>query len=669
MKVFADKVKDVKTSGISQGSSFAVDDGGKLVLTILRNTYSNPVGAIVRELSQNASEVDPNFRIHTPTTFEPWFSVIDNGTGLSHEDTVKYFSGLGASTKDKDDTKVGGFGIGCKVPFSVVDQYQVIVRYEGKIRTYIAYLDDYQKPQFTMAKESDTTEPNGIEVRVPTKTHEIEKYKGEIAKQLMFFNPRPDGYDDTLIPQSEVFESGTTKDGIEWTVVKTSTARFTGSQASLVVMGNLWYPVDPTEIDHIFVKNYSGYKIRITAPIGSVALQMSREAILYNEKTVAFIKGVCDEALDSIIRNIKNRIEQQLTPYAVAQEINSTTNFIRSVKNSLSIDPVNKDGFLFKGRLDFDMPDWVEDNGIESIRQIDGYDVRNLKVPKTFTRSFGQTLKDLLFYDEGKVYYAEKINKISKTAKHNQVYGYFIEANNVDKFLAVMKRIGIPSEVLINYNTLEEPPKDTKTSVVNELYKYTGRGFSSKHVWAETKIDDLDRATGIYVELYRWEIRGNKGYRDFKRLKELKLIPEDTILYGSPASRKNPLKDHPNFISLDDAYELGMSILEEVVQKQINRAITAEALERLRHNVYSRGVDNVENTLYNKLVLKKLTVENAESVRYVINNSEKYRERINYRTTEYINLVRKKYPMLEYMVHRVPETVVADYIKTMEKCK
>jgi len=191
MRLNNETVRSVGLGGVLTTSEFNISDGSKLIEMILDNAYSDPYRATVREICQNASEVDPAFRIHLPTPFEPWFAVIDDGGGMSREDTIRHASGIGSSTKDGDNTKVGGFGIGMKVPFTVSDQYTVISRHGGMSRTFSAYKDDHNRARFTMLSEVADDGPAGLEVRVPVRPENFRRIKDAVVSELRWFDPKP----------------------------------------------------------------------------------------------------------------------------------------------------------------------------------------------------------------------------------------------------------------------------------------------------------------------------------------------------------------------------------------------------------------------------------------------------------------------------------------------
>ena len=85
--------KTVTRGGIQSESTFTIKTTAKAFDILSSGLYTDPITAIIRELSCNAYDAhvaagkpDIPFEIHIPTRLEPYFSVKDDGIGLSDED-------------------------------------------------------------------------------------------------------------------------------------------------------------------------------------------------------------------------------------------------------------------------------------------------------------------------------------------------------------------------------------------------------------------------------------------------------------------------------------------------------------------------------------------------------------------------------------------------------
>ena len=79
-------------SNVGQIGEFRIRNSAKAFNILSSGLYANKIRAIVRELSCNAvdshtaaGKMDCPFDVHLPNSLEPYFSIRDYGTGLSHE--------------------------------------------------------------------------------------------------------------------------------------------------------------------------------------------------------------------------------------------------------------------------------------------------------------------------------------------------------------------------------------------------------------------------------------------------------------------------------------------------------------------------------------------------------------------------------------------------------
>lgn len=693
MKMFADKVNDVKLSNIDKGVSFDVEDGGKFVLTVLRNTYSDPVGATVREIAQNASEVDPNFSIHIPTSFEPWLAIRDNGTGLSPDDTERYFSKLGASTKDKDNTKVGGFGAGAKVLWAVTDDYTVTSRWNGRMYTFLAYTDDFGRPMFTLANAVDTDQPNGIEVRVPVKLDQVDKYKKACVQQLEFFDPKPKLNIDLEWPERETIMAGK-----GYAIQKKQYGYpFNPNSESRLVMGNLSYPIDPGKFDSKYQRMLQSSRVILFAPIGSCTLPMSRESLLYDDKTIETIKGLLDTVRDDYRDKVQPEVDKCDTlaqAYSKAGELRSTYSQMGGSSDDLK-------GLTYNGKP-------IEHPKLSC--NIYSLDKGRLRLKSLSVRDYVRSSNRfnwLDFYEEDKVVIlGEDVKKLPSTILYNAaengwrhvIYvekkpdgidedGNTIRHPSLKAIERVLKNAGLN---VLWFNELKEPPKavrSTANKTMARIKLHHGAdhvGYNESFRWQDYKIDDLNFDTGVYVELKnyvpnddgeRWKLR------KFFDMRKKNVIPTDTKLFGIPGNVKNTLKDHANYISVTEAIELAEQTLKDTAGKYVAKKLEHDAIMQVlsKHKCYNSTMrdhlfqSKVKGTYIGGLInrmhkVKEEYKEHGEDVAFYVNAFvEDYTAQVERKENSYKKELDKRYPMLTYTDNNVQPTVLAEYINMMEK--
>jgi hypothetical protein len=249
-----------------------------------------------------------SINVHLPTYMDPVFYVRDWGPGLSHDDVLSLYTTYFRSTKDQDNTQIGGFGLGSKSPFAVADQFTVTSWHAGEKRTYVCYRQDGLPRVNHISTEGCGTD-SGIEVRVPL-TRSSGSYSDwyEQAGRLFRWWPtKPRCNVDVsawnFTAATAAFESEQQVDGGPAWTVRDGTA----SEAT-VVMGNVPYRLDFNSLPDLppSVKNtLSVLWLAIRVPMGSVAISPSREALSYDPATVKYLTL----RLAEILRDLKLAVE------------------------------------------------------------------------------------------------------------------------------------------------------------------------------------------------------------------------------------------------------------------------------------------------------------------------------------------------------------------------
>ena len=132
-----------------KGNSFKIQLTRESFKNMVGNIYSNPIAAIIRELSCNAYDShvaagtpEKPFRVHLPTLFEPYLEIEDYGVGLDDKEIENVYTVLYNSTKTESNEFVGAFGIGAKSPFVYSDNFTVTATKNGVCRVYFMYISD-----------------------------------------------------------------------------------------------------------------------------------------------------------------------------------------------------------------------------------------------------------------------------------------------------------------------------------------------------------------------------------------------------------------------------------------------------------------------------------------------------------------------------------------------
>lgn len=191
--------------------------------------YSNPWKATIRELMANAWEATPKGGhdpiITLPSMIDPIFSVEDSGPGMSEKDIERYFCTLFGTTKVFE--QVGGFGLGCKTPLAVTEQFSVISRHEGTQTIYNIFTHDpeTEMPGYIVTSRVPCKTKTGLTVIVPVREEDLDKVQKEYCliaslmplSQTLFENPSLKMGPTLFIPHSH---KKRTPQILTWTTLK-----------------------------------------------------------------------------------------------------------------------------------------------------------------------------------------------------------------------------------------------------------------------------------------------------------------------------------------------------------------------------------------------------------------------------------------------------------------
>jgi hypothetical protein len=301
--IIQDKETTIETIGnVSNEAQFKMRNSQK-AFQILSSLYSDKPLAIVRELGCNAMDShiasgQPNrpFAIHIPNALEPWITIQDFGTGISHEDIYEIYSVYFASTKTNTNTQVGMLGLGSKSPFCYTDNFTITSIHNQVKRIYNAYFNQTGMPTISLASQENTKDANGVSIQIPIKNADISNFTQAVFKAFRFFDTKP------------TISGGT----IDWT----DKANFEGSfwksysnlNGSYAVMGGVTYPIDIYKLDndHYDIVRKAGLVIKFD--IGELDVTPSREALMYHDWVVKAI----NDKITLVKKDFVTKVEEQV---------------------------------------------------------------------------------------------------------------------------------------------------------------------------------------------------------------------------------------------------------------------------------------------------------------------------------------------------------------------
>lgn len=309
----------VEAGGLGSGGAFTIAASVKAFEVLSSNLYQNKTLAVIREITCNAVDAHTAaglpisaIQVHLPTYMEPVFWVRDYGSGLSDEDVLSLYTTYFRSTKDQDNSQIGGFGLGSKSPFAVADQFTVTSWHGGFKSTYACYKQDGMPQVNAVGKEPCGSE-TGFEVRVPltARSGSIVDWHTQARSLFRWWPETP------AVTPSEVLDGSFLSDDLLLTSDyevggAPGWAIFKHVHQNTLVMGNVPYHLNETAITGLpglILQLLGKIRLVIRVPMGSVSISPSRETLSYDAATNKYLA----DKLVQIGREITVKLEKEIS--------------------------------------------------------------------------------------------------------------------------------------------------------------------------------------------------------------------------------------------------------------------------------------------------------------------------------------------------------------------
>lgn len=301
-----------KMGGEVQGK-FSVDAASMAhIMSVLTDLYSDAEGAVIREYITNAwdSHVEAGqtrpVEVNTPGKFTGNFVIKDYGIGMSVDDIINTYAKYGASTKRESNELVGMLGLGSKSAMTYTNSFVVIAIKNGVKAHVLISKDDKGVPEYNVVDTCKTSEPNGVEIRIPAKA---DNNFDEKTKFFLRFWPK-----GTVLMNGNEPETHNMKSVGEGQWIDVSPRNWNNrNESSFLVMGNVPYPVKDVYTADV-IRN-SGFKFVIEVPIGSVDITPNREELQYTDKTVAVIKEASRNIFSKYVTTVHTEMNTFTEPW------------------------------------------------------------------------------------------------------------------------------------------------------------------------------------------------------------------------------------------------------------------------------------------------------------------------------------------------------------------
>lgn len=281
----------LETEGLdNEQKKFEISNSRRMFEILSSNIYRDKPLAVVREYGCNAYDAhiaagraDVPFEVHLPNSFEPWFSIKDFGTGLSHDDVLKLYTTYGLSTKSNENESIGMLGLGSKSAFAYTDQFTITSIFEGMCRSYQAFKDKDGVPTITMLSEYATDEHCGLEIYIPAKQADFSTFANRAEKIFYRFPTLP-----TITGnQINLTQVEYPMEGPNYKVRANNLSYYDGAFA---IQGTVAYPISSRSFGEGRLNSMQRALIEdlpvdIIFPIGQLDVTASREELNYDDNT------------------------------------------------------------------------------------------------------------------------------------------------------------------------------------------------------------------------------------------------------------------------------------------------------------------------------------------------------------------------------------------------
>lgn len=311
----------VERGNVAPDQQFSIKATAKSFEILSSSLYSDKILAIVRELACNAADAhtaagnshEPII-IKLPTQFEPTFSIIDYGIGLSHEDVTNLYTTYFDSTKQDSNDFIGALGLGSKSPFSYTSNFTVESRFDGMVRVYACFKNEQGLPSITILSEDTTTDRNGLTITISVKSDDIGKFIHAAKRALMYFDPTPivNDYIDF-----KPYYLRYTMVGHNWKMREAD--YFSYIKGPYVVQGFVSYPIDRSILcEHGLsapAQALLSTDVDFFVDIGDVDVAASRESLSYDKRTIKNLIVIVEQAAAELQSTIQRQIDTCITEW------------------------------------------------------------------------------------------------------------------------------------------------------------------------------------------------------------------------------------------------------------------------------------------------------------------------------------------------------------------
>jgi len=595
--IIKDQETTLETIGTIQDESAFKMRSSQKAFQILSSLYSDKPLAIIRELGCNAMDShiasgQPNrpFHIHAPNSLEPWLTIQDYGTGISHENIYDIYAVYFASTKTNTNTQVGMLGLGSKSPFCYTDSFTITSNHIGVKRIYNAYFNAQGMPTIALASQENTNEENGVAIQIPIKSSDFDKFNLAIWKAFRFFDTKP-----TISGHEVTWDN--IKPNFEGSFWKSFHGHSHGE--CIAIMGGVAYPIDIYKLDnkHYDISRKAGLVIHFN--IGELDVTPSRESLMYHDWVVQAL----NDKLELVQKDFCSNVEQTIKS---SPNLLDALMALYKLKNQWSfLNSTLIDGKTFWNKIDISEPRTSVKTYAPNIMSYSKASWGRKKVSESCFPVFHNDA--LWYFDDLKKGSVKRINHFIRSHVNREIAVNFVSKSEMNDLI----KAGFPASIFIPTSTLPAIVSSSRKGVIKNskpkgiisLYNCADNYRAYRSAWDS---NSFDLATGTAPKYY--VVKDVSSWK-FDKMKLTTTDGKDLMsIYD-----KSTLNDFCQYAGIDindvrmvaknnakSLETLGSTNLAELVQKKQSK-LSWDKIQLAKHIEFRTAHNISKNSLYSKI--------------------------------------------------------------------
>ena len=703
-------------SNVGEIGEFRIRNSAKAFSILSSGLYANKIKAIIRELSCNAvdshvaaGKPEAQFDVHLPNSLEPWFSIRDFGTGLTHDQVTNIYTTYFESTKTTSNEFIGALGLGSKSPFSYTDNFTVTAIKDGVKGIYSAFINGEGVPSIAKMMEEQTDEPAGVEIKFSVNDrYDFDKFRQEATYVYRHFKLKPTvtGNANFRFDLLE-YETRDIVPGVH--TLKDGQRR----KHSVAVMGNIAYPIDVPNPEKNLgtLVRLLNCGLEMEFGIGELDFQASREGLSYIPETINSIKTKLESLRDSLATYVKDEAEKipnlwdraiflqekhrhplwetAVDKYATDTKLATydAARYGRGKDFAIDVKDMAAHNIMLRG-FSYHQGDRAVNNHNATKRYSNSYATytEQWEIPVDKTSHFVINDTNVGASERAKYHYRNSGCDVSRRSVY--VIEPLDRSKKVDTDWLFQQLIDFPKDRIKKASELEQKPrKDSsvgKNVTILKLAKRTSRYWNRdyEYVWETAQtLDKFDsKETHYYMPLSGFAVLSQFGISDIKQLRramdDCGLDSTKVAFYGVRKGDIETIKSMKNWVNIETYLANTLKTVDQNLLMNIAKASVDTTFSNADPELVRNILKQVQPTSpYAILMTALASVKKVEfderSLKFLLNAYAKntpfdpkvFAKKFVDDSAE----ISKRYPLMQYLTYNVPSGKIAEYINLIDK--